>query len=141
MCFMKKPLQKKMITVNNKVAGETYVKGDRNMVELIIRNLVSNAIKFSRAHGTLDLYATYNNKEVVLSVKDDGVGITESKVQKINSTSVDYLESTYGTEKEKGTGLGLMLCKHFAGIMGGSITVKSKPGMGSHFNISLPAVA
>lgn len=136
---MEQSLLKKHIRVNNQVMRDTFVRGDRNMIELIVRNLVSNAIKFSRPEGILDLHASNAEKEVVLSIKDNGVGIAESKVEKINSSSVLSLESTFGTEKEKGTGLGLMLCKHFAAIMGGSISVKSKPGMGSQFNISLPA--
>jgi signal transduction histidine kinase len=138
---MEQPLLRKHIRVNNQVTTDTYVRGDRNMIELIVRNLVSNAIKFSKPQGILDLYASNLEKEVVLSVKDNGVGIAESKVEKINSSSVNSLESTYGTQKEKGTGLGLMLCKHFAALMGGSITVKSNPGMGSQFNMSLPAIA
>jgi signal transduction histidine kinase len=138
---MEQALLKKKIMLDNKVTDETYVKGDSNMIELIIRNLVSNAIKFSDHGGKLELYAENHQNEVVLSIKDNGVGMTENKVQKINSTSSHSLESTYGTDKEKGTGLGLMLCKHFAGIMGGSITVKSKPGSGSLFNISLPSAA
>jgi len=134
-------LLKKKIILRNKVTEATYVKGDRNMIELIIRNLVSNAIKFSDHGGVLELYAANHLNEIVLSVTDNGVGMPENKVQKINSASSQSLESTAGTDREKGTGLGLMLCKHFAGIMGGSITVTSKPGMGSQFNISLPAAA
>ena len=134
-------LLKKKLILKNMVIEDVYVKGDRNMIELIIRNLVGNAIKFSDHGGVLELNAASVHDEVILSVSDNGVGMTDNKVQSINSASAKSLESTYGTDREKGTGLGLMLCKHFAGIMGGSITVTSKPGMGSQFNIALPAAA
>ncbi len=135
-------LLKKKIELQNQVTPATQVRGDRNMIELIIRNLVSNAIKFSGHEGELEIFTSMNtDNKLVLSVRDNGVGMSEQKVHHINGTSVHTLESTYGTAKEKGTGLGLMLCKHFASMMGGSITVKSKPGIGSLFNMALPAVA
>ncbi|MES2005744.1 MAG: ATP-binding protein [Bacteroidota bacterium] len=132
-------LQKKNILLDNQLQEDIIVSGDRNMIELIIRNLLSNAIKFSRQNGKLELFVKGKSSEIVtLSIRDNGVGLSETKMQKINSTSVLTLESTHGTAKEKGTGLGLMLCKHFALLMHGKIKVESAEGKGSVFSLVLP---
>ncbi len=130
---------KKKITINNKITEDNFMQGDKNMIELIIRNLVSNAVKFSRNNSSLEIFSEKKGNDTKLSIKDSGVGLSEAKVKTINGNSVHTLESTYGTEKEKGTGLGLMLCKHFAFLMKGSITVESKEGSGSVFTLSLPS--
>ena len=129
----------KNLTVNNSVKEGVRVLGDRNMVELIVRNLVSNAIKFSGQDGLLEIFAKRDGKGMVLSVRDNGVGISETKVQQINDVAIKSIESTHGTNREKGTGLGLLLSKHFAAILHGNITVNSRPGAGSIFHITLPA--
>lgn len=132
-------LFKKKIAVDNQLSGGICVRGDRNMIELIIRNLVSNAVKFSNHQGKLELAIDQQHNKVVLSIKDTGVGMDDTKVFQINKPVIHALETTHGTDKEKGTGLGLMLSKHFVVMMGGSITVKSQPGMGSKFHIALPS--
>jgi signal transduction histidine kinase len=133
-------LQKKKLQLDNRLLSDIIVSGDSNMIELIIRNLLSNAIKFSAPGTRLELFQAKDkdNHQVVVSVKDNGLGLPQSKVDKINAASVLTMESTYGTNKEKGTGLGLMLCKHFAGLMKGKISVTSKEGQGSVFSLSLP---
>jgi signal transduction histidine kinase len=133
-------LQKKKLYLDNRVETGVKVLGDRNMIELIIRNLLNNAIKFSKAGTRLELFQMKeeNKGMVVFSVKDNGVGLPQSKADKINAASVVTMESTYGTQKEKGTGLGLMLCKHFAALMKGRISVTSKEGEGSIFRLTLP---
>lgn len=133
-------LQKKKLQLDNRLRSDIIVTGDSNMIELIIRNLLNNAIKFSALGTRLELFQAKgeDNSMVVFSVKDNGVGLPQAKVDKINAASVLTMESTYGTNKEKGTGLGLMLCKHFAGLMKGKISVTSKEGQGSVFSLSLP---
>ncbi len=132
-------LQKKKLQLNNRLQADIKVTGDGNMIELIIRNLLNNAIKFSPTGTRIELFqAKEDQGAVVVSVKDNGVGLPQSKVDKINAASVLTMESTYGTHKEKGTGLGLMLCKHFAGLMKGKISVTSKEKEGSVFSLSLP---
>jgi len=130
---------KKNITIQNKVQDDLFMRGDSNMLELITRNLLSNAVKFSRKGSRLEIVAGKNNSDTLLSVKDSGIGLSEAKVKMINGNSIRTLESTNGTDKEKGTGLGLMLCKHFASLMKGSISVESKEGRGSVFTLSLPS--
>jgi signal transduction histidine kinase len=134
-------IHNKQLSIYNAVTPGVMVSGDRHMTELIIRNLVTNAVKFSQKGGKLELMAHATNNEVVLSIKDHGVGMDTKKVDLINSASVGALESTTGTAREKGTGLGLMLSKHFAKLMGGNISVDSNPGAGSSFYVSLPAAA
>lgn len=132
---------KKNISFRNSVMNDVLVSGDKNMVELIIRNLLSNSIKFSGHNSAVEIFSNKGKDNTVsLSIKDQGVGISEAKVNLINASSVRSLESTYGTDKEKGTGLGLMLCKHFAFLMKGNISVESKEESGSVFTISLPAL-
>ncbi len=138
---VEQPLRKKNIAVINHVEKGTFIKGDKNMIELIVRNLVSNAIKFSQEGGTLELAGVDTGSTIKLTVRDQGVGMPENKVALINGNSAKSLESTYGTHREKGTGLGLMLCKHFASIMGGQIAVSSQQGKGTEFQVLLPAAA
>lgn len=133
-------LQKKKLQLDNRLLSDIIVTGDSNMIELIIRNMLNNAIKFSAPGTRLELFQVKDkdNHQVVFSVKDNGLGLPQYKVDKINAAAVLTMESTYGTNKEKGTGLGLMLCKHFAGLMKGKISVTSKEGQGSVFSLSLP---
>lgn len=133
-------LLKKNITLDNQLHETVTVMGDRNMIELIIRNLLSNAVKFSKHGGALLVSVQHDEKGGIdFSVKDNGVGLSAEKVALINSTTVRSIESTHGTGKEKGTGLGLMLCKHFAALMHGHIHVISKEGSGSVFSLNLPS--
>lgn len=133
-------LQKKKLQLANRLKQGVQVAGDKNMIELIVRNLLNNAIKFSVQGAKLELFQQMGREPgmIVFSVKDHGVGLPQYKVDKINADSVLTLESTYGTNEEKGTGLGLMLCKQFAGLMKGRISVTSKEGEGSVFSLTMP---
>lgn len=126
-------LQKKKIDCVNRIHPGIVVRGDRNMVELIIRNLLNNAVKFSHPNSAIELSVAEARGRVELRVRDNGVGMPLAKVHQINNNAAHTLNSTLGTGKEKGTGLGLMLCQHFANLMGGSIFVESEEGKGSLF--------
>jgi signal transduction histidine kinase len=108
------------------------------MFALIIRNLVANAIKFSKKNGTVELYDLDENDQVVISVKDSGMGIAADKLSQINTYENALIESTAGTQNEKGTGIGIMLCKTFAKLINGKLIAESQPGNGSEFKLSLP---
>lgn len=124
----------KHITIENQVSEQTGIYADADHFEFIIRNLVSNAIKFSNVNGKVVITAEQKNGEVAVTVKDNGVGIAPEKLADIlDSTNV----STRGTSNEKGTGLGLLLCKEFAELNGGRISVESKIGEGSAFTVIL----
>ena len=106
------------------------------MFETVFRNLVGNAIKFTNENGTILISANKENSFCKISVKDDGVGISEENIAKI--FRIDSKHKTPGTMGEKGTGLGLILCKEFVEKHGGKIEVKSEVGKGSRFSFTLP---
>ena len=94
-------------------------------------------MKFSYPSGTVEISAEKNNDSVLISVSDHGTGMTEETIN--NLFSIDVHHSTPGTEKESGTGLGLILCKEFSEKIGGEIRVESKADEGSTFYLSIPA--
>lgn len=129
----------KKIVFVNEIAIGTLVMADANMMELVIRNLISNALKYTNMHGCITLAADHMNGEVVISVTDTGVGMPEEKKNLFNSETISQAESTIGTAKEKGTGLGLLLCKTFSRLMNGNMTVRANPaGQGCRFELTLP---
>ena len=126
----------KEITLVNEVPKEFMVRADRNMVDVIIRNLMSNAIKFSNANGIVSINLRPKGRDKVeVIVKDTGVGIPAKELTKIFNLDNNY--STKGTANEEGTGLGLRLVKEFIEKNGGRIQVQSNPGKGSTFTFSL----
>jgi signal transduction histidine kinase len=132
--FLSGVAESKGIKIINTVAADTVVIADADHFEFIIRNLLSNAIKFSKPGGEVLVYATITGSQVAITVKDAGIGIAPHKLAGIFSLGT---ESTRGTDNESGTGLGLLLCKEFIEINGGSIAAESKPGSGSAFTITL----
>jgi signal transduction histidine kinase len=117
-----------------KVEAKT-VFADADMLQLLLRNLLANAVKFCRAGDTISLSAVEKDSAVEISVIDTGPGMPADIIQKINSgESV----TTYGTSKEKGTGLGLMLCKDLAKRNGWHFSIESSIGFGSRFSLILP---
>jgi signal transduction histidine kinase len=125
----------KGITINSNIMPGTQIYGDRNMIALAIRNLISNAVKFTdKGHIYLDHKLL--QKSDLIEVKDTGVGMTKEQID--NLFQIDKSHSTRGTEMEKGTGLGLLLCKEFIERHGGEISVTSLPNYGSTFRLLLP---
>lgn len=126
----------KNIQVINLVHPETYLEADENILALVIRNLISNAIKFTFEDGRVEISNYRENNEEILKIKDNGKGMDKETLSEIFNT--DEINSTYGTNDEKGSGLGLMLCKEFIERHNGKIWAESTPGEGSEFFISLP---
>lgn len=127
----------KKITIKNTIEQSVMVKADSNMLGSVIRNLLSNAIKFSNRKGEVTVSSRYVNSEfVAIEVKDSGVGMSQDVVGGLFNVKTQV--SSYGTENEKGTGLGLLICKDFVERNGGEIEVESKLGVGSTFIIKLP---
>ena len=108
---------------------------DKDMLNLVLRNLISNAIKFTPENGNIKIGVNENCTLVEVYVQDTGTGITPEAIKKINGN--DFY-STKGTASESGTGLGLKLCKEFMARNGGQLYIESKPGEGSTFSFSLP---
>ncbi|MFN8257641.1 MAG: PAS domain S-box protein [Bacteroidales bacterium] len=118
--------KQKNIQIKNQLMKNTPVICDRDMTKTILRNLVSNSIKFTDRGGKISVCADIEEIYVKLKVIDTGIGMSEEKIKTI--FKIDKNTSTPGTEDEKGTGLGLILCHEMIEKQGGSITVKSKPG-------------
>ncbi|MEI6139534.1 MAG: tetratricopeptide repeat protein [Mariniphaga sp.] len=126
----------KNISLSVELPGDIEVFVDRNMVNTILRNLITNAIKYTHKSGTIRVLARQVDLQASISVIDNGVGIEPVMMGKLFKISEKV--STAGTEKETGTGLGLLLCKEFVEKHGGHIEVRSELGKGSEFIFSLP---
>ncbi len=125
----------KRIRVKNEVEQETEVMADKNMLKTIIRNLVSNAIKFSHPNGEVVITSTRSGEMAGITVSDNGTGIDEETRSKLFTV---LTESRKGTANEQGSGLGLVLCRNFTEKHGGNIKVDSTPGKGSRFTFTIP---
>jgi signal transduction histidine kinase len=126
----------KEIRLDNKVPTNLAAFADPNHVRFLLRNLINNAIKFSNGGGTITVAAQEKSNFIVIEVHDNGVGISEERQAKLFEMSKSF--STEGTQGEKGTGLGLVLCREFVEKNGGKIWVESHVGKGSSFYFSLP---
>jgi signal transduction histidine kinase len=139
--IFKETSDKKEIAVNFTQVGNSIAFFDKDLLDIIIRNLLSNSVKYTPRGGRISILLkdkTMNGEIIMLKICDNGIGIPEIK-QKYIFTSTE-IESTPGTENEKGTGLGLKLCYELVKINHGTITVESKPGEGTCFLITLPMV-
>lgn len=126
----------KNISVNNNVQPELILSIDKNTALTFIRNIVNNSIKFTHKGGAITIDSHVNEDSISLHITDTGVGISPEVIDQLFQIGKDI--STNGTNNEKGTGLGLILCKEFIERNGGSITVKSEVNKGSEFIIVLP---
>ncbi|HSQ47781.1 MAG TPA: hybrid sensor histidine kinase/response regulator [Lutibacter sp.] len=126
----------KLITIDKNLPVSLIVCADKAMIGTIFRNLISNAIKFTKSGGNISISASANQNEVTISVKDTGVGISETRIEKLFHLDESY--STTGTNNEKGTGLGLILCKEFVEKHNKKIWVESEEGVGSTFYFTIP---
>ncbi len=144
---LKQMASNKNIVYIQNILPDTFVNCDRNMITAVFRNLVSNAIKFTQEGGNVeigsiksklsdDLKSSDNSSEIHIYIKDSGVGMKKEIIEKL--FKIDENVTTTGTNNEKGTGLGLILCKEFVERHGGNIWVESELGKGSTFWFSLP---
>jgi signal transduction histidine kinase len=129
--------EKKSISIVAEIDPALKVFADKFAVHTVLRNLVNNAIKFTPHHGTIVLKAEQNDNFVKISVSDNGVGIPEARQNKI--FRIDAVNSSPGTDGEKGTGFGLILCKDLVERNNGAIWLESEKGVGSTFYFTLPA--
>ena len=129
--------ENKKISVISQIECKTGAFADKNMINLVIRNLISNALKFTAESGVVTLTCYEKNKnEVAVSVSDTGVGISEDNIQKL--FRIDEYFSTSGTAGEGGTGLGLIICKEFIEKNKGQIIIESELDVGTTFTFTLP---
>ncbi|WPQ60735.1 HAMP domain-containing sensor histidine kinase [Chitinophaga sancti] len=126
---------KKSVTLTSKIDPAVYVTADNNMLELIIRNLVNNAIKFTPNNGQVKISLLVKDGICQLMVADNGIGIESSHKEEIFSLKT---QSTFGTNNEKGIGLGLVLCKELQSLQHGELWFESLPGKGTTFYATIP---
>ncbi|MEM9077103.1 MAG: hybrid sensor histidine kinase/response regulator [Bacteroidota bacterium] len=126
----------KKIVLSNNVPEETFAFADNNMIKTVLRNLLSNAIKFTPVEGAININSRLLEESVVLEVQDNGNGISKEDIRKILNPNEHF--SKLGTEKEPGTGLGLVLCQSFVHKNGGTLKIKSEEGKGSTFYFDIP---
>jgi signal transduction histidine kinase len=125
----------KKIHIENKVVDGYNIWADRDMINLVLRNLISNAIKFSPSGGKISIGMFDQSQFTEIYVKDAGKGISNEEMKKI--AGQEFYTSN-GTAQEQGTGLGLLLCKEFLAKNNGQLRIQSEPGKGSVFSFTLP---
>ena len=126
----------KNIALSSNINANLEVVADENMVKAIIRNLISNAIKYTNPGGKITVDGILKANEIEITISDTGIGISKAKMKEL-FTSV-LTTSCPGTDNEKGSGLGLNICKEFVHNHKGRIWVESQPGAGSIFSFTLP---
>ncbi|TLX75346.1 hypothetical protein E9993_10650 [Labilibacter sediminis] len=139
--YLKQHSESKDITLTNNIKNGTYVNGDRNMLMTILRNILTNSIKFTSKGGKVhvDLIEDPDDDKadfLTVAICDNGIGISHDRQDKLFKLSTNV--STNGTNNESGTGLGLIICKEFVERHGGKIWVESEPGKGSSFCLTIP---
>ncbi len=134
--LMKTSAEKKGIMLTNEVNKEIFGNADANLFSTILRNLISNAIKFTPSGGLIRVRSSEDDNVIQIEVADSGIGIPEHHLDKLFDLEKTF--STKGTSEEEGSGLGLILCKEFVEKNGGEIWVDSVPGQGSRFFFTVP---
>ena len=129
------PLQKKHIDLRNHIDKSITIVVEKEMMRIVCRNLISNAIKFTNEGGFIELNSHIEADQLYLTVNDSGIGMTQEAIEKVNAKM--YYNTT-GTSYEKGSGFGLMLCRDLITKHGGDLLVQSEPGKGSAFTIRMP---
>lgn len=127
---------RKLIKLKHTVLPETEVFADENMLQTILRNLISNAIKYTRGGGIVSISASEEEQMLHLTIADNGIGMPPERLKQL--FQIEYVESRPGTENEKGTGLGLILCKEFMDKHQGKIWAESDEEKGSTFHLIFP---
>ena len=134
--LLSESLRQKSIVLKKELPRTLLAHADKVMISTVLRNLVSNAIKFTRPNGQIIISSRKTETEHSISVIDNGVGMNEETLGKL--FRIEESISTKGTDNERGTGLGLILCREFIEKHNGSIRAESEPGMGSVFTFTIP---
>jgi len=128
--------EEKNITIQNDSAIDIVVPADENMIKTVFRNILTNAIKFTPNNGEIKINKTFNDKSASIKISDSGIGMSSQQID--NLFKIDKNDSRPGTNNEKGSGLGLIICKEFIEQNRGTITVTSAENNGTTFTIELP---
>lgn len=136
--LLKETAQIKTLELIFESNSETEVLVDIDMIHAVFRNLITNAIKYSHPGGKIWISCQLLDDACEIAIKDEGVGMSEDDIEKL--FRIEHAHSTLGTQNEKGSGLGLLLCKEYVLLHGSQITVKSKLGKGTSFYFHLPLI-
>jgi signal transduction histidine kinase len=128
-------LDRKKIKFTNSLLPQMLIYADKEMIRIVLRNLISNAIKFTPENGFIEVHATQNETHSIIYVEDSGIGMSNETIEKINAKQY---YTTAGTSMEKGSGFGLMLCSDLINRHDGILVIESTPNKGSRFIIQLP---
>ena len=128
----------KGIRLKNEIPDNIFIFADQEILAIIIRNLISNGIKYTRKDGNVTLTSHEESGKTVMIVSDTGIGMSQGQLDKLFKIGETF--TTEGTGNEAGTGLGLVICKEFIEILGGTISVKSIAEQGTSFYLTLPAL-
>lgn len=127
---------RKEVQIKNNITSNQLVYADPDQVQVVLRNLIHNGIKFSKSGSSVYVSASVVNRSCHIVVKDEGIGMTESEIERLELTKDHFTK--IGTLQEKGTGLGFLLCREFVEHNGGQISVKSQSGQGTEITFTLP---
>ena len=133
--MLKHNLTKKRIQVFNSIEADAIVFADEKLIDCVIRNVLSNAIKYSNEGGRIWVSARKEPQHWTLSIKDEGIGMSTLELQQLFKEEIIY--STYGTKNEKGSGLGLLLSKEFVELNKGKFQIDSEKGEGTVVSFTL----
>ncbi len=134
--LLREVAENKQINLENQIADDLFAYADENMIQTVIRNLISNALKFTPLGGSVTVSARLNGDKVEVAVTDTGVGMSPQVMAKLFKLGEHH--TTTGTAHEKGTGLGLLICQEMVQKNGGQIWVESEVGVGTAFKFTLP---
>ncbi len=132
--LLKQVAMKKGIKLVNHVKEEDYLKSDRRMVDIVVRNIIQNAVKFTPKDGSVEVRFAQIERDSYISIRDTGVGMPPEKVEQLFDITKN--RSSLGTANERGSGLGLILCKELLEKLGAGLGVVSEPGEGSEFKLN-----
>jgi signal transduction histidine kinase len=130
---------KKGVNMVSEIPEDVSITADRNLLSTILRNLINNAVKFTPNGGQVRVFCEQNKSEITISVEDTGIGMSEKQLDNLFRLSDNV--TMPGTSEEKGTGLGLILCREFVDMHKGKIWATSEPKKGSIFSFTLPIKA
>ena len=126
--------RQKKITINNLICESVFISADKNMLDIVLRNILNNAVKFTNNGGVISISCSENDNIVLFKISDTGVGIPQDIIKDIFNVSSKY--STIGTAGEKGSGLGLILCREYIEKINGAIKISSELNKGTEFTLT-----
>ncbi|MDF2158106.1 tetratricopeptide repeat protein [Algoriphagus sp. CAU 1675] len=128
----------KEISLDFQMPSKEEIFADKDLIEVVVRNIISNAVKFSRRGGEVQIVSNWNQNSLSWSVVDSGTGMSQEQIDQILKGEYAITSSQLGTNKEKGSGLGLQVCKEFVSLLGGELTIESKLGLGTKVSVQIP---